>query len=600
MFIENMKRDNNLINIKHNISNIIFITRFLFKTNKSVIFVRIPLLILKTMSSLVSMLFLREILNNIIGGGEIKHIMIITVAMAFSIFIMNSLETVIVAFDNKQKEKTSLRINLRLAQAITDIPFEYVEDPRMKNFVELATSNSQFVAVMDRFSDFISSIINVVTYASLIFVVQPLIVCFITIIIIINIFINKLKRSKEENWRQHKTPVERKMTYFINILSDPRYGKELRVNNLKNYFLSKWKTIFDKEYTPILAQNGLRVMSLEFIIKFACNLQDVLVYLLFAYKVVFENLLIGDFSMYVTSSSNLTSAVKQLIDSISALLTMGAFAKEFRYCIKIAECKKQEKSIVHNLFKDNSIEFVNVSFKYPNSEKYVLRNISFKLNSGEKLSIVGANGAGKSTLVKLLCGFYKPNDGKIFIGGINIEYLSAEEHMRLLAVVFQDYQLFSFSVKENIVMDLKLDDAKLKESIVDSGLENKISSLKNGIYTFLYKDFDPDGIEFSGGEGQKLAIARAIYKNAGIIILDEPTAALDPIAEHEIYKSFDEISKNKTTVYISHRLASTRFTNNILVLSDGQIIEFGSHNELMKLDNGVYKTMFESQAKYYR
>ena len=214
------------------------------------------------------------------------------------------------------------------------------------------------------------------------------------------------------------------------------------------------------------------------------------------------------------------------------------------------------------------------------------------------MSLVGVNGAGKSTIVKLICRFYEPTEGNIFIGGINIKELSSDEYIRLIGVVFQDFKLFSFSVKENISMSVDFDEDRIKQSIDKSGLGKKIENLSNGSETYISREFDENGVEFSGGEGQKLAIARAIYRNSPIIILDEPTAALDPIAEYDVYSRFNELSKSKTAIYISQRLSSARFTDKIAVLDGGKIVEFGSHNDLI-LNDGVYSEMFNMQKQYY-
>ena len=229
----------------------------------------------------------------------------------------------------------------------------------------------------------------------------------------------------------------------------------------------------------------------------------------------------------------------------------------------------------------------------------ILKNISIKLKAHETLSIVGINGAGKTTFVKLLCRLYEPTEGEILINGINISSIPYEQYYKLLSVVFQDFKLFPFTVRENIQLCINGDPVRLAESIRESGLSAKIDSLPNGVNTMVFKEFDENGIEFSGGEGQKMAIARAIYKNAPIVILDEPTSALDPIAEYEIYQHFNSLAKGKSTIYISHRLSSTRFTDKVAVFSDGNLAEYGSHAQLMEIDGGIYKNMFQTQAQYY-
>ena len=242
------------------------------------------------------------------------------------------------------------------------------------------------------------------------------------------------------------------------------------------------------------------------------------------------------------------------------------------------------------------IVFENVSFKYPNTEKYVLENINIRIPAGEKLSVVGKNGAGKSTFIKLLCRFYKPTKGRITIGGVDIENIGDEEYNKLIAAVFQDYQNLAFTIGENVSMGRAKNNVELL--LCDIGLGTLINRLPNGADTYLTRSFDSNGVELSGGEGQKLAIARAVYKNSPILILDEPTAALDPKAESEIYDSYFRIAAKKTTIFISHRLSSSTVADKIALFENGKIMEYGTHTELMKND-GEYARMFGLQKKAY-
>ena len=244
------------------------------------------------------------------------------------------------------------------------------------------------------------------------------------------------------------------------------------------------------------------------------------------------------------------------------------------------------------------IEFKNVSFKYPNTEKYILKNVSAKIKAGEHVAIVGQNGAGKTTFIKLLCHLYDNYEGKILINGREAGEYSFIEYVRLLSVVFQDFRLFAFTIKENVTVfeDKNVD---LEEIYKIAGIEEWIDSLEDKDETHIYKMFVENGVEPSGGQGQKLAIARALYKNAPIVVLDEPTAALDPISEYEVYKNFDRLVHGKTAIYISHRLSSCRFCDRIIVLENGLVVEEGTHEELMKNTKGLYFNMYNTQAKHY-
>ena len=245
------------------------------------------------------------------------------------------------------------------------------------------------------------------------------------------------------------------------------------------------------------------------------------------------------------------------------------------------------------------VEFRNVSFKYPGSETWALKNVSMKFKVGKRLAIVGENGSGKTTFIKLLCRLYDPQEGQILLNGIDIRKYNYRDYMDVFSVVFQDFQLVSQPLGSNVAGSVVYDEAKVRSALMDAGFGDRLETMPDGLNTQLYKDFSEDGVEVSGGEAQKIAIARALYKDAPFIILDEPTAALDPIAEAEIYSKFNDIVGDKTAIYISHRLSSCRFCDEILVFDDGQIIQQGTHDDLVAAPTGKYHELWHAQAQYY-
>lgn len=246
------------------------------------------------------------------------------------------------------------------------------------------------------------------------------------------------------------------------------------------------------------------------------------------------------------------------------------------------------------------IEFRNVSFKYPGSQVYALKNFSMKLKIGEKLAIVGMNGSGKTTMIKLLCRLYDPDEGEILLNGVNIKKFKQEEYSTLFSVVFQDYNLFPFKLGQNVALDTHYDVEKVEKCLRDAGFGDRLQEMPEGLDTYLYTDYDDSGVQISGGEAQKIALARAIYKDSPFILLDEPTAALDPLSEYEIYTHFDQIVGSKTAIYISHRLSSCRFCGKIAVFHEGRLVQLGSHKELVADTEGKYYEMWNAQAQYYR
>ncbi|MBE5875110.1 MAG: ABC transporter ATP-binding protein [Lachnospiraceae bacterium] len=245
------------------------------------------------------------------------------------------------------------------------------------------------------------------------------------------------------------------------------------------------------------------------------------------------------------------------------------------------------------------VEFRNVSFKYPGSENYALKNVNMKFEIGKRLAVVGMNGSGKTTFIKLLCRLYDPTEGEILLNGIDIRKYNYREYMDIFSVVFQDFKLFSLKLGQNVASKVDYNKELVTDCLEKSGFSEKLAEMKEGTETYLYKDYEDDGVDVSGGEAQKIAIARALYKDAPFIILDEPTAALDPIAEAEIYSKFDEIAGDKTAIYISHRLSSCKFCDEIAVFHEGAVIQHGTHVKLLEEENGKYYELWNAQAQYY-
>lgn len=245
------------------------------------------------------------------------------------------------------------------------------------------------------------------------------------------------------------------------------------------------------------------------------------------------------------------------------------------------------------------IEFENVSFHYPGSEKNVLENFSIRFNIGERLAVVGRNGSGKTTFIKLLCRLYDPTEGRILLNGIDIRKYDYKEYLSLFSVVFQDFQIPAFTLGQIVAASQEYNEERVNDAVKKAGLSSLAARMPYGNETYLTKEFDKTGVDISGGEAQKLAIARALYHDTPFVILDEPTAALDPIAEYEVYAKFDELIGTKTAVYISHRLSSCQFCNDILVIDDGKAVQRGSHEKLIG-EEGLYAKLWKTQAKYYQ
>ena len=309
---------------------------------------------------------------------------------------------------------------------------------------------------------------------------------------------------------------------------------------------------------------------------------------------------IGSIAQYVSCIMLLLTAVSELSRVLQIAMNNNQYLKRyFSYFDIPNDMYKGTLTVEKRDDVEYYVEFRNVSFKYPGTDTYALRNINMKFKIGEKLAVVGMNGSGKTTFIKLMCRLYDPTEGEILLNGVNIQKYDYDEYMSIFSVTFQDFAMFSFSLGQNVAASKVFDREKVTACLKKVGLGKFLEGLHQGLDTCLYKSFDKDGVEISGGEAQKIALARALYKDAPFIILDEPTAALDPVLEYEVYSKFNEIAGDKTAIYISHRLASCRFCDKIAVFHEGRIIQQGTHEDLLAEDNGKYCELWNAQAQYY-
>ena len=437
--------------------------------------------------------------------------------------------------------------------------------------------------------------------------------------VIISFAVNSYTTSKVNKGRRkffkEMSNVERGSTYFNTELQESRYAKDIRLYDASEIFEKKYDGYVDRIYdtSKKYFMGFLKYWNVNNIFY---SVSDMTIYILLVVNIFNKTISIGEFSSLFQAIGEFASAIRNIVNSY---LEMNYTSSVLKFYIDFVESVAVEDnefdgSVAGNGLSDNitleeteniltdfnkcEIEFKDVSFKYPNTEKYILKNVSVTIKSGEHVAIVGQNGAGKTTFIKLLCHLYDNYEGKILINGREAGEYSFMGYIRLLSVVFQDFRLFAFTIKENVTVfeDKKVD---LDEIYKIAGIEDWITSLEEKDSTHIYKMFVENGVEPSGGQAQKLAIARALYKNAPIVVLDEPTAALDPISEYEVYKNFDKLVHGKTAIYISHRLSSCRFCDRIIVLEDGSVVEEGSHEKLIENTKGLYFKMYNTQAKHY-
>lgn len=387
-------------------------------------------------------------------------------------------------------------------------------------------------------------------------------------------------------------------TYW-NCFENYRSGKEIRLYSEQNVLVSKivnlhkelvkgWNNMLNNTTPAIAAEDALNALLTFMIYSFAII------------RAASGMISPGEVVVFAMYFARVQWGFDAVSGNLSHLMEKTEYSRQIFNYLDIPD-EKYRGTIPTEKRDDNEYEFEfrHVYFKYPGTEDYVLRDIDLKWRIGEKMALVGRNGSGKSTLVKLLCRLYDPTEGEILLNGIDIRKYSTQEYMDLFSVVFQDSGLFSFSIGENVSVDTEYDRELAEECVRRAGFSERLDECSDGLDTCLYKDFDEKGVEISGGEAQKLCLARAVYKGAPFIVLDEPTAALDPVSEHDIYTKFNSIVGTRTAVYISHRLSSCRFCDDITVLDNGTIAERGNHDSLVA-GGGVYAEMWSAQAEYYK
>ena len=486
------------------------------------------------------------------------------------------------------------KIRQKTGEITMTLPLCDMEGARFHERLSLANHASQLTSIVSLFQNIVSSMITIVGLSIMITRVDIVFVVLVFVTLSIKIYFTWLTYRYNKKRRELYAANNRVGNYLINTAYfNPGAAKELRINHLSDWFMSKIKG-FRYEMLKLQYEDFKRDTIFESISAIILAIQTIIILFELAIRYTKNMISIADFTMYFSAVTSLTTALSSIVGSIGELHQQLLNLNDFDNFKHQYNDEKLGLSSIH--ISNYEIEFHNVSFCYPNTDKYILNHVSIKIPYGEKLTIVGRNGAGKSTFIKLICKFYKPTTGKITIGGVDIWEIDNKEYNNLIAAVFQDFQNFAFTIDENI--SLNRDNNSVESVLQCVGFEHVLDNLPNKTKTYLTRHFDSNGIELSGGESQKIAIARAIYKNTPVLILDEPTASLDAKAEAEVYDNFFKLSQNKTTIFVSHRLASSTVADKIAVFSNGEIVEYGSRHELRE-KKGLYDEMYTAQKILY-
>ncbi len=585
----------------NSLKSYVYMLKFIFKHTPFMVFGYLFFDVLANLPwTLSNVVLLKYIIDVLQDGRDFYRVAVALGAFVVFVVVTNLCTTLFYEVSMpKQKEKLYFAIYKTIYEKAAKMDYEAYDNPEYYNDLVLAMNamNERAYSVLSNTQDILTNIAGVITIGAVIVTIDPICLVFVAVCVAVMTPIGRLIAKVNVERTEAMTPYDRKNLYFSRVFYLQDYAKELRLSgagkmvearynkNIKDrikvispYLTKQWKLYFSQESLPMTVLIYLGIT------------------LLMGYKaIVTKEIGMGDFAATFNGAAAISNSVFAITSQFAInIRENGLYVEKFRRFMNAKE--KMVSGEVTTVFKEPpTIKFENVSFKYPGTDKYVLKNINLEISPYKKIALVGYNGAGKTTLTNLILRLYDVTEGRITLNGVDIKEWDIREYHRNFAAVFQDFSLFGATLGENVSMNDSHDVQKVEEALKSASFNRKLPA---GTDSILLREFDDDGVSLSGGEAQKIAIARAFYKNCAFAILDEPSANLDPVAEYSLNQSMVKAADSKTVIFISHRLSTTVMADEIYMLENGEIIEHGSHEELMKLE-GKYAYMFRLQAEKY-
>ena len=581
--------------------------RLVWKVSPGYIFLLLASALTDGAKLFLNVILPKYLIDELLGEKEVETLIFFGTLIVINNVGMTLLSNTWKCIMTKKETYVKYTMNKIMAEKIMNLEYSYLEDPYYLDLKERAVfSINNQDAVANMITGVSKACSGFVTLAGLITIMAtlgPVLLIILAVGIVAMLLISSGLSKYFVKMNQELIPINRRFGYYLNLGWDKQCQKDIRLYDMEEMIENRLRTytdetcdLFEKIFTKMgSTSGGLSVIN------------DGIAAISYGYvgmrtiSTVFgPKISIGSLTMYVSAAINFSASVMDFGQSVINIMQSLAFLDPYMEFMSLEE-ETMESGKEKFEGPVETIEFDHVTFTYPKAEKAVLQDVSFSVKRGEKISIVGLNGAGKSTLVKLICRMYQADSGTIRINGKNIYDYDYMSYMKCIAAVFQDYRLFNFTIAENISCQEKNANREKIEHLIDEvGLRDKINNLKDGVESRFGKEYDENGIEMSGGEGQKIAIARALYKESSLVILDEPASALDPIAEAEIYEKFNNLVEDKTAIYISHRMSSSVFCDKILIIDGGTVADYDTHENLMKKTDSLYYKLFRSQAENYK
>ncbi len=588
--------------------NIHYIYRFLFRRHPRTKLLLAGLILLVTVTPLISNVTVAAAVASVTDNRGVQDFVLRMGAVMLVLCVCSFLRQAALSWSNFYTECVQSRDFLMgLVRKSLDADYENVESQKQQRLLNQASHAVNLFRggvskMYQGMPTLISTVVGTVIYSMTISVLDIRILLVILVMTAVGLFMEKRARGVEESLKEERFRSWGRAYYLKREAMSVQNGKDIRIYNmtawLQDGLLRLGKKDKRLEMKRHISWKLVSVVEVVFIVA-----RDLLAYAILAGQVLDGRMSLAEFTFCLGIVSGISGWIRRMRGSWAALCDGNRMMRDYRKMMDYPNRFLREGGLsAEAVWKEGGapqIELRNVSFRYEEDGEDILKEISLTIKAGERVALVGHNGAGKSTLVKLLCGFYHPTGGEILVGGHSIEEYNLQDYYRLLGIVFQESNTLPLSITSNVSGECEedTDTEKVKRCLEQAGLLEDVLRLENGVQTHLTKNFRPDGIELSGGMLQKLMLARALYKDAPVLILDEPTAALDPIAESRVYQEYARIAEGKTAIFISHRLASTRFCDRILFLEDGVIREEGTHEELLQ-SGGRYAEMFQIQSKY--
>ncbi len=537
--------------------------------------------------------YMMDVLEKGLVDQSVKTILCITITEG--VFFL--LKRIMKAKMETAKEKMNERVNQKISDKIMTLPFACLEDTyyvQLKNDAIMGMNNMGAVyTFFDGFTGFATNTVVILTLSVVLFQFDRRLIAVLGIGVLCTLAVTLIATKQNVDVFKKLLPINFRYGYYLDTLLSPSLAKDFRIYSVYDVMDSQLHTYvgeMGKYFRKTVTRRGLFDALLS-CIRYGCMGG---IYTLVGIETIQRNLPVSQFTLITTSAVSFSSAVSAMIIAGSGFTRGVEYVKPVLTFMNMQEtCKEGDKE----LKEIETITFEHVTFHYPHTQVNVLEDVSFTIHKHEKISIVGLNGAGKTTIVKLLCKLYPCDSGEIKINGINIDAYSNTSYMQQISSIFQDYKLFNYSIRENVQPDMSKENCK--KVLEEVGVYDVVEKLPAGMESSIGKSYDEKGVELSGGQLQKIAIARAISKPSQILILDEPTSALDPKSEADIYENFNRLAKDKTALYISHRMSSSMFCDKILVLNNGKVEAFAPHKELMKDTDSLYYKLFTTQALNY-